>query len=129
MPQRFPGPEPTQPDNTTPNEIDTGEGSTSAVSACMYLLREENGEYVFSPSPTEISECGLVDTTEHVIMEYQAYQDLYASSSYAFMDPEFFTQAEMQNIFSFSFSLPLIVFLVAWGYQTVIDFATDHINH
>lgn len=29
MPQRFPGPEPTEPDNTTPNELETGENTTT----------------------------------------------------------------------------------------------------
>ena len=40
-------------------------------------------------------------------------------------NPEYFTQAELQEFWLFFFSLPLIVYLVAWAYQTVINFATD----
>lgn len=39
-------------------------------------------------------------------------------------NPQFVTTEQYQMIFSLFFSLPLIVYLVAWGYQTVINFAT-----
>jgi len=42
-------------------------------------------------------------------------------------NPEYFTREEIQEFFKYFFSLPLIVYLVAWAYQTVINFATkDH---
>ena len=45
-----------------------------------------------------------------------------------FWNPDYLTQAELQELFLFFFSLPLIVYLVAWAYQTVIHFATNDEN-
>ncbi|MEC8905411.1 MAG: hypothetical protein VX952_12995 [Pseudomonadota bacterium] len=43
-------------------------------------------------------------------------------------NPEYFTREEIQEFFKYFFSLPLIVYLVAWAYQTVINFATTDDN-
>jgi len=42
----------------------------------------------------------------------------------SFCDPNYFTQEDLQNFFIIFFSLPMTTYLVAWGYQTVINFAT-----
>lgn len=99
------------------------------MAICMTLTRIENGEFVFVPANKEAEQCGVDNSQEHMVLEYPEYQELYETSIYAFMDPAYFSLADMQQIFVYSFSLPLVVFLVAWGYQTVIDFATDYFNH
>jgi hypothetical protein len=43
-------------------------------------------------------------------------------------NPEFFTMEEIQEFFVYFFTTPLVVYLVAWAYQTVINFATDNNN-
>lgn len=42
----------------------------------------------------------------------------------AFIDPSFLDATQYQQIFMFGFTLPVLVYLVAWAYQTVINFAT-----
>lgn len=39
-------------------------------------------------------------------------------------DPQYYTAEDYELLFSAGFSLPLICYLVAWGYQTLINFAT-----
>lgn len=41
-----------------------------------------------------------------------------------FLDPAYLTTENYQLLFYTGFSLPLIIYLVAWGYQVVINFAT-----
>lgn len=47
----------------------------------------------------------------------------------ALIDPALFTTTDYQTVFMFGFSLPVIAYLTAWGYQTVINFAVKEINH
>lgn len=42
----------------------------------------------------------------------------------AFIDPDFLDTAQYQILFVSGFSLPMICYLVAWAYQSVINFAT-----
>jgi hypothetical protein len=47
----------------------------------------------------------------------------------ALVDPSFFSTADYQTVFMFGFALPVTGYLVAWGYQTVINFATKESQH
>jgi hypothetical protein len=42
----------------------------------------------------------------------------------AFIDPSFFETSQYVQIFNLGFSLPVLAYIVAWGYQVVINFAT-----
>lgn len=59
----------------------------------------------------------------HIVMTTSEYLEV---TSNTLFDPDYLTLEQKQDLFVFSFSLPLVVYLVAWAYQTVINFATDN---
>lgn len=78
--------------------------------------------YQFDESSETLSVCGENTPDAYVLVPAAEYQTLAYS---AFFDPNFLTLEQKQQIFSGTFSLPLIVYFVAWAYQVVIDFATQ----
>lgn len=40
------------------------------------------------------------------------------------LDPAYLSTAEFQQIFMLGMTLPMLAYLTAWGYQSVINFAT-----
>ena len=41
-----------------------------------------------------------------------------------YLDPAYLSVEAYQDLFTLGFTIPLITYLVAWGYQEVITFAT-----
>ncbi len=85
---------------------------------CSYLLLTQS-EYEQLANQSNPPTTG--STTDDLIAMMDDY--------FSLLDPSFFTEVELQNFFIFFFSLPLITYLVAWGYQTVINFATSDEIH
>lgn len=89
---------------------------------------ENPGVYleVYEQVETTLDDCAAVDASERIVLPVSEYTgDMSASSFFA---TDYLTVAQKQEIFAYTFSLPLIVYLVAWAYQLVINFATKNDN-
>lgn len=94
----------------------------------LYSYTAENpdspGSYfeVYEQVSTPLDTCGVDNTQERVVMPVSEFTGEVSMS--VIFDPDYLSVEQKQEIFVSTFSLPLIVYLVAWAYQTVINFAT-----
>jgi hypothetical protein len=113
----------------------SGQSYTATAGCYHYSNSINSGEYlVYWDDYISLENCSTGDATSvvmtpsaHTILEYTASLATSDSSSGTIdpvYDPLYFTTEDYQQLFMLGFALPMIVYLVAWAYQSVINFAT-----